>query len=210
MPPRSQQPRDKDRKFLPKNSKSGQPPSSLATPSISKRVDREASPTGSTIRATPLTHSASRACSTSRSRSKRAQMPPNSPSKQQKDPLRSDRSPECSRPRTRSPSHSDHSQSPSPSSEHKQLTETENLLKHPKSQNVSASAFSKIIKTIISMCHTEDEAPCSSFLPPAAYLPLPPTPVIVPHQAAIAAIAIRLTLSLAFLLLPRLTARPQV
>jgi hypothetical protein len=76
MPPKSQQPRDKDGKFLPKNSEGGQPPSSLATPSAptssSKRVVREASPTQPTTQPR----------STSRSRSKRAQPPPESPPKQ--------------------------------------------------------------------------------------------------------------------------------
>ena len=66
MPPKSQQPRDKDGKFLPK---SGQPPSSLATPSAqpssSKRAAREASP--------------ARARSTSRSRSKRPAETPLNP-----------------------------------------------------------------------------------------------------------------------------------
>jgi hypothetical protein len=76
MPPKSQQLRDKDGKFLPKNSEGGQPPSSLATPSAptssSKRVVREASPTRPTTRPR----------STSCSRSKRAQPPPESPPKQ--------------------------------------------------------------------------------------------------------------------------------
>ena len=48
MPPKSQQPCDKDKKFIPKNTESGQPPSSLATLSApsasSKCVACEASP----------------------------------------------------------------------------------------------------------------------------------------------------------------------
>ncbi|KAF8259648.1 hypothetical protein EI94DRAFT_1813020 [Lactarius quietus] len=82
MPPKLQQLRNKDGKFLLKNSKSGQPPSSLTTPSTSKHKAREASPTNSTVKATPSTQPTSHTRSTSQSHSKHPQPPPNSPSTQ--------------------------------------------------------------------------------------------------------------------------------
>ena len=180
MPPKSQQPRDKDGKFLPKN---GQPPSSLATPSASaqststRRVAREASPT----------RSASRARSTSRSRSKRPEQPlksppkepsgsksklPESPAetitinlKQSQDKQRTEDpslpTQDSSKSRPSSPASDLSSESDSESSLLEFTTDDPN--QDLNTSSVSVPAFARAVRSIISMRQSEDEAPRSTY-----------------------------------------------
>ena len=180
MPPKSQQPHDKDEKFLPKN---GQPPSSLATPSASaqsnstRRVAREASPT----------HSASCACSTSRSRSKRPEQPLKSPSKEPSgsksklpespaETITINHEQSQDKQRTEDPSlptqDSSKSRPSSPASDLSSESDSESSLlefttddpnQDLNTSSVSVPAFARTVRSIISMRQSEDEAPRSTY-----------------------------------------------
>ncbi|KAF8264010.1 hypothetical protein EI94DRAFT_1703542 [Lactarius quietus] len=156
MPPKSQQPRDKDGKFLPKNRQSSSSPATVTAPaSSSKRVICEGSPN----------HSTSCACNTSCSCSKRpaqpplnssSENPPGSVLKQVEDSLCAQNESTTSTTIPEQSQSNEKSSSPSKDQENSDLL-FDSELETDQPENTLDSTFSRI-RTIYNMCQDEADA----------------------------------------------------